>query len=304
MCPTNRLSDSHMKKTRPYQRLLVTVADDLGSSSSVNLAVVEARNKGILTSASIMAGGETFEEAVRIALDLDLCVGVHVTLCDGRAILPHSVIPDITDPTGQLEKNPSVAWMRYMKRNVFSQVEAEVEAQFERIEKTGIRATFVNGHHHLHMHPRVFDLVCRQASRRGIFWIRIPTETVSIVLDLRSRSRGLMPFIEWAVFGMLGIYNQRTARKYDMRAPERVYGLSRTEDVDEGYLLNILSRLNGAMSEFFVHPDTASASGRRELEALTSVVVRKRLDTLGIRLTGYGGISGSPMVRDTAGELL
>jgi predicted glycoside hydrolase/deacetylase ChbG (UPF0249 family) len=304
MCPSNRLHDSRMKNTHPKERFLVTVADDLGRSSSINLAVAEARKKGILTSASIMAGGEAFDEAVGIALDLDLCAGVHVTLCDGKAVLPHSVIPDITDPNGQLEKNPSAAWMRYMRRDVLSQVGAEVEAQFERIEKAGIRATFVNGHHHLHMQPRVFDLVCRHASRRGILWVRIPTEPASIVLKLHSNSRGLMPFIEWGVFGMLSIYNLRTAKKYNMRATQRVYGLSRTEDVDEGYLLNILTRLDGSVNEFFLHPDKATASGRRELEALTSIEVRKRLDALGIRLTGYGGISGSPEVRDSAGELI
>ena len=299
----NRLYNSHMNNTHLDERLIVTVADDFGRSSSVNLAVAEARRRGVLTSASIMAGGEAFEEAVSIATDLRLCVGVHVTLCDGRAVLPGSVIPDLAGPDGRMEKSPSAAWLRFMRRGILPQIEAEVDAQFDRIEKAGIQAAYVNSHHHLHMHPVVFDVVCRQASRRGIFWVRFPAEPLPVVLGLRSPSRGLMPFIEWAVFGMLSVYNLRTAGKYGMRAARRVYGLSRTEDVDEGYLLNILSRIDSPMSEFFVHPDTATSSGRRELEALTSTEVRKRLDSLGITPTGYGKVSGPLMVHKTAGGL-
>ncbi len=282
-----------MGNARLYERLLVVVADDLGRSLSVNAAIAEARSRGILTSASIMAGGEAFEEAVEIALDLGLCVGVHVTLCDGRSVLSSSVIPELTSPDGQMERSPSVAWVRYMRRGILSQIEAEVEAQFDRIEKAGIQAAYVNSHHHMHMHPLVFDLVCRHASKRGISRIRVPSEPLPIILSLRSRSRGLMPFIEWSVFGMLNIYNSRTARKYGMRPTRRVYGLSRTEDVDEGYLLNILSRLDDPVSELFVHPDAETESGRRELEALTSARVHERLDSLGIGLAGYDELSGS-----------
>ncbi len=286
------------------ERLLVTVADDLGRSTSVNLAIAEARRSGILTSASMMAGGEAFEEAVEIARDLRLCVGVHVTLCDGRAVLPNSAIPDLVDRTGQMEQSPVSAWMKFMRSGILSQAEAEVDAQFDRIEKAGIHATFVNGHHHLHMHPAVFDVVCRQASRRGISWVRLPAEPLGVVLGLRSPSRGLMPFIEWAVFGMLSIYNLRTARKYGMRATSRVYGLSRTEDVDEEYLLKILGLIDSPMSEFFAHPDASTSAGKRELEALTSSVVKNRLYSFGITLTGYEEVSGPLTVRRTAGELL
>ncbi len=276
-----------MGDARLHERLLVIVADDLGRSSSANSAIAEARTNGILTSASLMAGGAAFEEAVEMALDLRLSVGVHVTLCDGRSVLPHSVVPDLTDPDGQMERSPSTAWMRYMRHGILPQIEAEIEAQFERIGKAGIQASYVNGHHHLHMHPLVFDVVCRHALRRGISWIRFPAEPLPIILSLGSRVRGLMPFIEWSVFGMLSIYNSRTARKYGMRPARRVYGLSRTEDIDEGYLLNILSRIDSPVSELFAHPDADTEPGRRELKALTSDRVRRRLDSLGIRLAAY-----------------
>ncbi len=269
------------------------VADDLGRSSSTNLAIAEAHDTGILTAASIMAGGEAFEEAVKIALARRLSIGLHITLCDGRAVLPQSQIPGLVDSNGWMEKSPSLAWLRFRKPGFLSQIDAEVGAQFDRVEEAGLCISFVNSHHHLHMHPSVFEIVCRHASKRGISWIRVPAEPISIVVGFRSPSRGLMPFIEWAVFGMLTRYNLRMATRYGMRADCGVYGLSRAEDVDEEYLIGIVNHFRNHVNEIFLHPDTATVAGRQELGALTSDKVRGILASRGIVLTGYGELSGS-----------
>ncbi len=289
---------------RTDERFLIVVADDLGRSSSTNHAVAEAHDRGILTAASIMAGGEAFEEAVQIALGRGLSIGLHITLCDGHAVLPQSQVPGLVDSSGMMEKRPSTAWLRFKKPGLLSQIDAEVEAQFNRLEEAGLRISFVNSHHHLHMHPSVFEIVCRHASKRGISWIRFPAEPLSIVFGLRSHSRGLMPFIEWAVFGMLRMYNLKTARRYAMNTSCRVYGLSRTEDIDEEYLIEILNRIGNPFNEIFMHPDAATESGRQELEALTSVHVRDRLDFLEMTLTGYRELPGSFSIQKAAGEML
>ncbi len=120
------------------RRYLIVAADDFGRSSSVNMAVAEAHDRGIVTASSVMAGGEAFEEAVQIALKRSrLSVGLHVTLCDGRAVLKQSQIPDLVDRDGCFEASPARAWVGYMRRAVLSQIEAEVEAQFDRLDKAG-----------------------------------------------------------------------------------------------------------------------------------------------------------------------
>lgn len=278
-------------------KYVVIVADDLGRTSSVNYAIAEAHDKGIVTAASLMAGGEAFQEAVQIAvMRRELSVGLHVTLCDGRSVLSHSRIPDLTSPDGYLERRAAIAWVRYSRRSLLSQIEAEVEAQFDRLEESGIRPTHVDSHHHLHMHPVIFKILCQQASRRGVDWIRLPQESLSVVHSLRSPLRGIMPFIEWAVFGILGEYNLKTAQKYRINVACRVYGLSRTGNVDEKYLLDILSLTRGSFNEIFTHPDVATESGRHELKALTSIKVRNLLTFRGIRLVGYRELSGRALI--------
>lgn len=275
-------------------RHLIAVADDLGSSSSVNQAVAEAHDRGILTSASLMAGGEAFEDAVRMAQKRSrLSVGLHVTLCDGRPVLPPSRIPGLVNEDGTLEQSPALAGIRYWKRRreLHVQIESEIRAQFDRIQEAGIQPSHLDGHHHLHLHPLIFEMVCREASQRGVNWVRIPKEPLSAVIGLCPSERGFMPYAEWSTLRMLGIYDARVARQYGLRTASHVYGNSCTGSLDEKRLLSILQSAGGAVSEIFFHPDSTTESGKRELEALTSDGVRSQLDSLGYILTDYRKLS-------------
>ena len=287
---------------------VIIAADDLGSSSLTTRAIMEAHDRGIVTAASIMPCGDAFQEAVQGVRERSkLSPGLHVTLCDGRSVLPHTSIPDLVDPHGCFMKSPAVTWLNFGKARVMSQVEMEVEAQFNRLETAGIHPSYIDSHHHLHMHPRVFEVICRLASQRGVAWIRIPHEPAPVAFSLRSRSRGAMPFIEWAVFRVLWTCNMRTAEEYGLHCATQVYGLSRTGHIDEQYLLAVLNNIatqtkDHHINEIFTHPDLASAAGLGELQALMSPVVSNRLESLGIRCIGYQEISLNDRVFCAAGE--
>jgi hopanoid biosynthesis associated protein HpnK len=281
------------------ERYAVIVADDFGRSSSVNLAIAEAHDRGILSAASIMAGEKAFEEAVSIARNRSrLSVGLHVTLCSGKSVLPHSEIPDLVDVEGCFEGNPSLAWIKYGKRILQKQLDTEIGAQFDRLEEAGIHPGHVDSHHHLHMHPMLFAMICRHAVRRGIQWIRIPNEPLSLVFHGRDASRGALPFVEWAALRILRMCNASKIRSHGLQALPHVYGLSRTGRLDEQYLFDLFTQ-SGNHMEIFSHPDIATESGRKELEALTSSAVRDRLKALGISVTGYRQLSHEALPLNT-----
>ncbi len=287
---------------RAKRKGAVIVADDFGRSSSINRAITEAHERGIVTAASIMAGGDAFEQAVQIARGHPrLSVGLHVTLCDGRAVLPHADIPDLVDSSGYFEKKPSTAWVKYGAASLLCQLEREIEAQFSRLEEADIHPSHVDSHHHIHMQPAVFNILCRLASRRGVHWIRIPAEPFSLMLRSQSFHRGVMPFIEWVVFGFLSMSHQRKARSFGLKAIHNSYGLSRTGHVNEKYLLGVFT-WSGDIFEIFVHPDWATGAGQRELEALTSSAVLERLSSLAIPAIGYRELSGWTLIPEPVAE--
>lgn len=276
-------------------RYLVVVADDFGRAASINRAVTLACDRGMVTAASIMAGGEAFDEAVNCAAEYSakLSVGLHVTLCDGHSVLAPSRIPDLVDGGGSFEKSPFRAGVRYWRsrHTLAGQIEAEVRAQFDRVERAGIRPTHADCHHHLHMHPVLFEIIAGEAARRGVTWIRVPREPLRLIMGLHLARLDIKAFLLWAVFALLANRNLRVARRYGLRVMDNVYGLSGTGRIDEAYLLGLLRHVRGGASELYVHADLGSASGREEMRALTSGRVRGRLAALGLVLTGFAAIS-------------
>jgi chitin disaccharide deacetylase len=291
----------NQRASKRRDRYLIIVADDLGRSSFVNRAIARAFDRGLLTGASLMAGGDAFEEAVTLArIRPRLSVGLHVTLCDGRAVLPPHEIPDLADTNGWFLKSPFRAGLHYwrLRRRLAGQIEAEIEAQFERLQEAGISPTHVDGHHHLHMHPVIFETLCRAAAKRRVAWIRVPRESLMVVACTGK------PFViprlaEWITFRMLAIRNIKIASEHGLKIASSVVGLPRTgrrgtiSKVNEKYFGALLPLLTGITNEIYAHPDLATEAGRRETEALVSVDIRRGAASLGLACTGYSELLGA-----------
>ncbi|HOE16169.1 MAG TPA: ChbG/HpnK family deacetylase [Syntrophorhabdaceae bacterium] len=271
-------------------RYLVVVADDFGRSASVNRAVAMACDAGLLTAASLMAGGSAFEEAVGLAGKYPgLSVGLHVTLSGECPVLPPADIPDLVNDNGLFDKNPMRAGITYWrsKDKIASQIEAEVKAQFDKLEGMGIQPTHVDCHHHLHMHPLLFAVIAREAVRRNVAWIRIPLEPWSFVFGLHLQTLDMKAVFMRLLFGLIAIRNLRMAGECGLRVMNNVYGLSGTGRMNEEYLLALLPYVKGMVSEIYLHPDLDSSPGREEMKAATSERVIDRLKAFGIRLVGF-----------------
>ncbi len=74
--------------------MLIVNADDFGLSAGVNRAIVECHNGGVVSSATLMAKGAAFADAVAAARSASkLSVGCHVVLVNGTPVSP----PDAVD---------------------------------------------------------------------------------------------------------------------------------------------------------------------------------------------------------------
>ena len=273
--------------------LLILTADDFGSSGRVNAAIVRAHREGVLAAASLMVTGEAVGEAVALArAHPGLRVGLHVVLLDGRSALPPGCAPALADGAGRLPASPLGAGVRYgLRPGTRAQLAAEIGAQFDRFAATGLPLDHVNGHHHLHMHPAVWDLVAAEAARRGAAGVRVTRDDLR--LALRWDRRGLV--VRAVHAAALAALARRCAGRLPggrLRRVDRVYGVLQVGEMTEAYLVWLLENVPPADAEILFHPGAARGAMRDggpdlETQALVSPVVRTAIGARGFRTGGY-----------------
>lgn len=117
-------------------RRLIVNADDLGYTTEINRGILEAHERGIVTSASLMVDRPAAEHGAAIARRVPrLSVGLHAVL-------------DRVEP---------------------ERCEAELARQLDRFEQlVGARPTHLDSHHHIHREPSVAETFGAFAARERL----------------------------------------------------------------------------------------------------------------------------------------
>lgn len=251
------------------KRLIVN-ADDFGFTHDVNAGIVHAHRSGILTSTTLMANGDAFEDAVRLARETpSLDIGCHLVLVQGRSLLMGKLFPERVQ-TLLLELTRG-------RLNVY----AELRAQVEKIIAAGITPTHLDSHKHTHLAPQVFRAVVRLAHDFHIPYVRLPLDAS-------------VPFTRLPCAAAAPFY-RRAAERLGVRMTDHFLGFGLTGCLTEETLASALSKLREGSTEFMCHPGflgpelrgaptRLKESRMRELEALTSVRIRDLVDAEAIRL--------------------
>jgi hopanoid biosynthesis associated protein HpnK len=250
------------KPDAPITRFLIVTADDFGLHEAVNEAVEQASVCGVLTAASLMVAAPAAEDAIRRARKLpNLRTGLHLVLADGRAMLAPELIPGLADPTGHMDSRMLVNGVRFfMLPDVRRQLEAEIRAQFCAYARTGLALDHVNVHKHFHLHPTVLEMLLRIGGDYGMRAVRLPHEPHWFAM------RGG----KW-ISGANGVFltpwlalMKRRLRNANIAYNDRVFGIAASGAMDEGKLLDILSRLPPGVTEIYLHPAVQSGSAIAE----------------------------------------
>ncbi len=281
------------------KRLIIT-SDDFGLSSGVNRAVEKAWKVGLLTGASIMPGAAAFDEAVGIARrNPALQIGLHLTLVQGRAVLPPAELPDLVDAEGNFSDNPVMAGIRYFfDRGLYCQLKREIEAQIVRVLDAGIVLSHLDGHLNMHLHPTVFRILVELMPRYGITTFRLARERLSHNLRF-DRERKIGKTLEKLIFGFLTDHARPELDQLGIQYASEVKGVLSSGRMTEEYILKMVDGLQEGLTEIYFHPGIlpdAEISRRmpdyrhqEELAAITSLTVRQRLSELQIPIQNYRG---------------
>ncbi|MFZ5451708.1 MAG: hopanoid biosynthesis-associated protein HpnK [Thermodesulfobacteriota bacterium] len=236
-------------------KTVIFTADDFGLSPALNAAVVLAHRQGLLRCASLMAAGPAVEQAVALARDLpELCLGVHLTLIQGRSVLPLAEIPHLVDSQGRFLNNPvQVGWRYYWQAGLLPEIRRELAAQIEAALAQGLKIWFLNSHVNLHLHPRLFPVVADLAREYGIPAVRLCREDWRTAISLDSH--GFFPKLaQGLIFTRLSRRARRLAQTAGLLSNDHLFGLLNDGRMTEDYLLRLVPHLQPGITEIYLHP--------------------------------------------------
>jgi predicted glycoside hydrolase/deacetylase ChbG (UPF0249 family) len=306
-------------------RRLIVNADDFGLTAGVNRGILEAHAGGVVSSATLMANGAAFADAVTAARSTpNLSVGCHVVLVDGTPVSPPGALDTLlairsAEPEKFYSSLSAFAARAMLGGFDRDQLVAEVTAQIRKIQAAGLEVTHLDSHKHAHIFPEILAALLRAARICGVRAIRNPIVPINAIPARQFKGKPRL----WKRYGQVRMlhsfsrqFRERTKRA-GLLTPDGVVGIIETgslgtrddsKDASSGdstvggsdscLLRQTLACLPEGTWEFVCHPGYSDADLRatgtrlvdsrdEERRLLTSPKLRQFLEEQKIRVIGY-----------------
>lgn len=262
-------------------RRLIVCADDFAMSEGISCAIMELAAAGKVNAVSSMTILPRWDADAAMLAELPRSVeiGLHLVLTDER---PLTSAPRLTR-AGLLPTAARLERMAMFRQLPVNEIEAEIEAQFERFERMlGRPPAFVDGHQHVHLLPTIRNIVIGATARRSPHgWLRSCEDRIARFLRRPFRFKAAVNALQAAGFAKqarrAGLRcNDSFAGLYDFRAPYA--------DLFPRFLLS-----PGECHLVICHPgqesstDVIAAARMRETAALRSIAVDRLAFANGLR---------------------
>ena len=282
-------------------RRLIVNADDLGFTSGVTRAIIEAHTRGIVTSSTLMATGPAFNEAVQYAkATQNLSIGCHIVLIDGQPVLESEKIPALAPSPRFRDGLKGFAARALTGRISADQIQAEATAQIRRIQAAGITVTHIDTHKHTHIFPQILRPLLRAAKECGVSAVRNPfgPRFPMHSSELLARPNLWTRLAEVRILRRFASKFRDAVDREGFVAPDGTLGIEVTGALDETLFRAIARSIPEGTWEFVCHPgyndaDLQAATTRLrdsreiELRVLTMPSGRELLLREGIELISY-----------------
>jgi predicted glycoside hydrolase/deacetylase ChbG (UPF0249 family) len=224
-------------------RKLIVTADDVGLDPAMTTGALRAHRDGIVTACSVVANGSAIDDAIARLRDAPtLSVGVHLTMVGESPLRRPIEIPSLVDTNGRLYASFTRFVPRYVAGAIrLPDVERELRAQIEKLLNADMPVCHANGHQHLHLLPRIFELVVRLCSEYRIPYIRTVSEETT--WSLRGASI--------AILSSMGRRDQKYVST--VQTNDRTIGVTDAGRLDSPRLIALLDGVSG-LTELVCHP--------------------------------------------------
>lgn len=227
------------------EKYLIVNADDFGLCESINRGIIYAHENGIVNSTSILANGEAFESAVKMAHEHpNLNVGIHLCLIEEKPVLLPEKVRSLTENDNKFVRH----WFKFIQRILIGKInlkelEDELHAQIQKVIKTGINPSHIDSHQHIHLLSPILKIIIKLANQYNIKRIRLPIESFKWGFGLNKI------FLFFAYLVSKKLINENRAK-----FTHKFYGLAYSGNLSEERLMAILKSINEKESEIICHP--------------------------------------------------
>ncbi|HXE08984.1 MAG TPA: ChbG/HpnK family deacetylase [Acidobacteriaceae bacterium] len=275
---------------------LILNADDFGLTRGINRAVGELAAAGALTSATLMASGAAFDDAVSVARSHPhLGVGCHIVLVDGAPISRPESIASLLNSDRRSFRPTLRSFLAalFAGRIRIEEIEREVIAQIRKVQSAGIAVTHIDTHKHVHIFPAVARPLLRAAEECGIRAVRDPFEPPwSLALHQGDAKRRAAIRVLSALRPRWHALPQIRDRR--VLTTDGTVAISATGVLDSKALARILAALpDSGTYELCCHP----GYNDRDLDGVTTRLRAHReieRDALVVEIPGIGSHPASP----------
>ncbi|PJF44094.1 MAG: hypothetical protein CUN55_05750 [Phototrophicales bacterium] len=281
---------------------LIVNADDFGFSPATNVGIIEAHQKGIVTSTTVMINLDYAAEGLEQLLEQapTIGIGLHINLSQGKPIALPSQVSSLVDDDGyfyDIEK-----WLAHVMSFGAEDFYTEIEAQINRfVSLTGRVPTHLDSHYHLaFLHPFALEATIKLAHQFGNLPLRQVMDVSQDDASLLHQASQLLPNMDqdWlkGLIDMLKtILSEADPPPY---MPARLETGFSGKNITLGDLLTLLVLVDEERpTELMCHPaqfndplNSAPAARAQELAVLTHPTTREVIERYNIQLIHFGDL--------------
>ncbi len=262
----------------PHLSRIIVNADDFGLHPALNAAIELAHADGLVTSTSLMTGGEAVPDAVRRARRLPaLDIGLHFTLV-GLPGLP-ATFTDFFRAYAQGQFPPSE-----VARRLRGQLNAALITH-------KLTVSHIDSHQHLHAFPPLMRTICSVAEEYGIRFIRLPQDGPAfapVTVGRRAQAAALR---------LMCAVSRRSLFRHNLRTTDHFAGMAVSGHLSSSVLAHFIQDAKPGATEIVCHPGTDNRllaelfpwryDWQGELDALRSPLARAAADNRRARLVAW-----------------
>lgn len=262
---------------------MVVTADDFGRSDSICHAVELAFREGLVTDASLMVNAGSRDLGLEVARrNPGLGIGVHLAFQDVEPLTNSKFVASLR----QLSHSAIFLRLLFAGSSKIGEVRAEMEAQVKWLVDQGIRPSHINGHNHVHIHPRIRRTVSQLAIKYDIPWKRTPHERNFENVGVARRVQQ----IALSFFCLLTAF----VTDHNINIPNQFFGFAVSGQMKLEHLAKYLAKATSGITEIICHigllDDAPSIDGylwSSELQTVTTMSKREAEDAFNVNVVGF-----------------